>query len=88
MRSAENYLRSQGISRLGLIDQLQFEQFSEEDARYATEQSGADWNAEAVEAAQDFLSRNPYDAKTLTVLTESMGFTEDEVTHAVDEAGL
>ena len=39
-----------GFSRSGLIEQLEYEDFSAADATYAARISvGADWNAEAVE---------------------------------------
>ncbi len=38
-----------GFSRDGLVGQLEYEQFSSEDAAYGADNAGADWNKETEE---------------------------------------
>src|SRR5690554_3334046 len=43
VRKAEEYLRFMAFSKQGLIEQLEFEGFSTEDATYAVDQIDVDW---------------------------------------------
>lgn len=58
LRAARSYLDVQGMSYQGLIDQLSSEygnQFSVEDATWAADNVGADWNEQAARAAKSYL---------------------------------
>jgi hypothetical protein len=60
LKAAQDYIDLSGFSKAGLIEQLSSkagEGFSRADATFAANHVGADWNAEAVEAAQDSTSR-------------------------------
>ena len=49
--SAKGYLSFSGFSRTGLIDQLLFEGYSQEEAEYGVDAQGADWNEQAARSA-------------------------------------
>ncbi len=52
---AESYLSFSAFSYQGLIEQLEYEQFSHEDAVYAADNCGADWNEQAAKKAESYL---------------------------------
>ena len=55
VRSAQQYLEFSAFSRSGLIDQLEYEDFSTEDATYAVDSLDADWNEQAARSAEQYL---------------------------------
>lgn len=90
LRSAENYLSFSGFSYDGLYDQLTSEyadKFSPEAARYAVDNVGADWNAEAVESAESYLEFSGMSPDGLyDQLTSEYGdkFTPEQAQYAVN----
>jgi len=50
-KSAESYLAVSAFSKEGLIDQLKFEDYSQEDAEYAVEALDVDWKEQAAKSA-------------------------------------
>ncbi len=52
---AEDYLGSMHFSRSGLIEQLEFEDFTKADATFAVAHVEVDWNEQAAGKAQDYL---------------------------------
>ncbi len=94
LESAFNYLDLSGFSRLGLINQLSSEYgegYKVEDATWAVDQTGADWNKEAVEAARNYLSFTSFSRQGLIdQLSSAYGeqFTIEEATYAVNKIGL
>lgn len=83
-----------GFSRLGLIDQLSSEygdQFSVEDATWAVDHAGADWNAEAAESAKSYLEFSSFShAGLVDQLSSEYGdqFTREQAEYGVSQAGL
>ena len=53
VRKAKDYLSIMAFSKSGLIEQLEFEGFSNEDATYAVNQVDVDWKEQAVKKAED-----------------------------------
>ena len=43
------------FSYSGLVEQLEFEQYSHDDAVYAADNCGADWNKQAAKSAKNYL---------------------------------
>ena len=60
MRKAETYLEFSAFSRTGLIDQLEFEGFSTEDATFAVDTVTVDWMAQATAKAEDYLEYSAF----------------------------
>ena len=85
--SAKNYLQLAGFSYNGLVEQLEFEQYSHEDAVWAADNCGADWNAEAAEAAKAYLELMPMSRGDLIDQLKFDGFTEDQAAYAADQNG-
>lgn len=55
LKMAKTYLSSMPFSYSGLIDQLQYEGFSLEDATYGADNCGADWMVQAEKSAKTTL---------------------------------
>lgn len=88
LRSAENYVDTIPLSKKGLVKQLEFEGFSEEDSVWASENIVVDWNLQAVRTAKSYIESAPFSRKSLVKQLESEGFTNEEANHAATEVGL
>lgn len=85
--SAQNYLDFTGFSRSGLIGQLEYEGFSTEDATFAVDYLGADWNAEAAEKAQSYLEFSSFSRQGLSDQLAYEGFTPEQIEYALGAVG-
>ena len=52
LKSARTYITYMAFSKEGLIRQLEFEEYSTEDARFAVENLGIDWREQALKDAK------------------------------------
>jgi hypothetical protein len=94
LRSAKQYLAMTAFSHAGLIEQLSSsygEGFSVEDATYAADHVGADWNQQAARAAKQYLEMTAFShAGLVEQLSSSYGdqYTVAEAEYGVTQAGL
>jgi hypothetical protein len=88
VRKAESYLDYTGFSRDGLVQQLEFEKFSNEDAVYGADNVGADWNEQAIKKAKSYLDYTAFSREGLIAQLEFDGFTTAQATHGVNAVGL
>jgi hypothetical protein len=96
VQSAQNYLDlGSGFSEHGLLDQLTSsygEGFTKADAKFAIGYLKPDWNAQAVEAAKNYLKLGSgfSRASLISQLTSNYGsgFTEAQAEYAVNKVGL
>ena len=86
--TAESYVDMSGFSRDGLIEQLEFEGFSNKDAVYGADSVGANWNAEAAESAKDYLDMSSFSRQGLIEQLEFEGFTPAQAAFGVNKTGL
>jgi len=84
---AQDYLSFMGFSRQGLIEQLQYEGYSPEDATFGADNAGADWNAEAAEKARDYLDSMAFSRDGLYDQLEYEGFTPEQIAFALAAVG-
>lgn len=84
---AQSYLSMTGFSRTGLIDQLEFEGFSAEEATFGADNAGADWNAEAAEKAQSYLDMTSFSRQGLYEQLEYEGFTPEQIEFGLAAVG-
>ncbi len=84
---ADDYLAFTSFSYSGLIDQLEFEGFTTEEATFAADNCGADWNEQASKKALDYLNYSAFSKTGLIEQLEFEGFTNDEATQAVENCG-
>ena len=88
LAKAQLYLEAQSFSRQGLIDQLVYEEFSEEDAAAAIDALDVDWNAQAAAHAENYLEIQPFSHDALVGQLEYDGFTAEQAEYGVAAAGL
>lgn len=88
IRKAKSYLNISGFSKSGLIGQLEFEGFSHEDAVYAADNVGADWNKQAERKAKAYLDMSGFSRVGLRDQLKFEGFTSEQATYGVDAIGL
>ena len=81
---AESYLRSSAFSYTGLIDQLEYNGFSESEATYGADHCGADWKEQALKKAKSYLNSSAFSYSGLQDQLEYNGFTEEEAQYGVD----
>jgi len=84
--SASGYLSFTSFSRSGLIDQLEFEGYSTDDATYAVDSLQVDWNDQAIKSARDYLSFTSFSRSGLVDQLEFEGFTAAQAEHGVAAA--
>lgn len=88
LRAAAQYLNVMPFSHDGLIEQLEFEGYSTEDATFAADNCGADWNRQAELMAQQYLDSMPFSHSGLVEQLVFEGFTQEQAEHGVASVGL
>lgn len=86
IRKAETYLNIMAFSRDGLVTQLEYEGFSNEDALYGADHCGADWLKQAVSKSKQYLSIMAFSRSGLIQQLEYEGFTTEEANYGVDNS--
>jgi SOS response regulatory protein OraA/RecX len=84
-QKAEEYLSAGAHSRTGLIEQLESEEFSNEDATYGVDAAGVDWRDQAAKKAKEYLDASSYSRDGLKDQLKSDGFTDDEAEYGVSQ---
>jgi hypothetical protein len=87
-RKGESYLEMSGFSRSGLIGQLKFEGFSENDAKRAIDSMKVNWNTEAEQKAKSYVDMTGFSRSGLIEQLKFEGFTNAQATHGADSVGL
>ncbi|MCI1664814.1 MAG: Ltp family lipoprotein [Atopobiaceae bacterium] len=88
LNKAQTYLNVMAFSHDGLIDQLEYDKFSEEDATWAADNCGADWNEQAAKKAESYLNFSSFSHDGLVDQLEYDKFTPDEAEYGVTQVGL
>jgi hypothetical protein len=88
VRSAKNYLNTAAFSYQGLVEQLEFEKFSPEDAKYGADKSGANWNEQAAKKAKGYMSFSAFSRGSLIAQLEFDKFTPEQAAFGADSVGL
>lgn len=87
LEKAYDYLEYTAFSYTGLIEQLEFEGFSNSEATYAADNCGADWNEQAALKAQQYLEYSSFSRSGLIEQLEFEGFTHSQAEYGVTENG-
>lgn len=87
VRKAESYLDLMAFSRSGLIEQLEYEGFSTEDATFAVDYIEVDWNEQAALKAESYLGLMAFSADGLAEQLEYEGFTDEQIAYALKAVG-
>jgi hypothetical protein len=70
-----------------MITQLEYEGYSAEDATYAADKCGADWNEQAVKCAKNYLDIMAYSKDGLIKQLEYEGFTSEQAAYGATANG-
>ncbi len=87
LEKAKSYLNYSAFSYKGLIEQLEFEGFSTEEATYGADNCGADWNEQAVKKAKSYLSYSSFSRSELIEQLEFEGFTAEQAAYGASQNG-
>lgn len=87
LEQAKRYVKLMGFSYQGLIEQLEYEQYTYEEAVYAADNCGVDWKEEAAEKAESYLELMSFSREGLIEQLKYDGFTEEEAEYAVGKVG-
>lgn len=87
LNSARSYLEFSAFSYEGLIKQLEFENYSHEDAVFAVDNCGADWNEQAVKSAKSYLDTSSFSKDSLIEQLEYEGFTHEQAVYGAEQNG-
>ena len=85
LKRAGEYLDYTPISYIGLIEQLEYENYTHAEAVYAADNCGADWYEQAAKAAQKYLDYMTFSRSGLIEQLEYEGYTHDEAVYGVDK---
>ncbi len=88
LKSADSYLKYTSFSYTGLIEQLEYEKYSHEDAVYAADHCGANWNEQAVKKAKSYLEYSSFSRDGLIEQLEYEGFTHEQAVYGVEQNGF
>lgn len=86
-KKALSYLEYSAFSKEGLIKQLEYEGFSNNEAEYGVEQSYADWNEQAALMAKKYLDYSSFSRDGLRKQLEYEGFTPQQAEYGVKSVG-
>ncbi len=87
LEEAINYLEYSSFSYNGLIDQLEFEQYSHEEAVYAVDNCGADWYEQALLTAENYIEYSGFSYEGLVEQLEFEEFTPEQAIYGADNCG-
>lgn len=87
LSSAESYLLFMAFSYEGLIGQLEFEGYTHEEAVFAADNCGADWNQQALKSAKSYLDFSAFSYQGLINQLEFEKYTTEQATYAADNCG-
>ncbi|WP_409437409.1 Ltp family lipoprotein [Mycobacterium sp. SMC-14] len=85
---AREYLEVSAFSRQGLIEQLEYSQFSTDDATSAVDSLNIDWNEQAAKKAKEYLEVSSFSRGGLIEQLEYGGFTPEQAEYGVATTGL
>jgi len=81
-------LNYSAFSRSGLINQLEYEGFSNADATFGADAVGADWNQQAALKAANYLDYSSFSRSGLVDQLLYEGFSPSEAEYGVSTTGL
>lgn len=83
---AKSYLRYSAFSRVGLIDQLEFEGFSTKVSTFAVDYIRVSWRNQAYKKAQSYLKYSSFSLTGLIEQLEFEGFTHSQAVYGAKKA--
>lgn len=87
LAKAKSYLNYTSFSRKGLVEQLEYEGFTAEEATYGVDNCQADWNEQAAKKAESYLKYTSFSRKGLIEQLKYEGFTHEQALYGVEAVG-
>lgn len=87
LNRALDYLDYNEFSRQGLIDQLLYDGYTQEEAEYGADHTNANWDEEAALKAMDYLSVMSFSRQGLIEQLMFDGFTQEQAEYGVTQNG-
>ena len=87
LNKALEYLSFMPFSYSGLLNQLEFEGFTKEEATYGVDHCGADWSHQAALKAEDYLNFMSFSRQGLIDQLMFDGFTAEQAEYGVTAVG-
>lgn len=87
LRSARQYLSISAFSYTGLINQLEYEGYSTEEATYAADNCNANWNEQAAKSAKEYLDMSSFSRQELINQLIYEGYTQEQAEYGVTQNG-
>lgn len=87
VKKAKSYLNTLSFSRNGLIKQLEFEGFTNQEAIFGVDNCDVDWNEQAVKKAKSYLDTLSFSKNGLIKQLEFEGFTHEQAVYGVEQNG-
>ena len=85
LRSAREYLNFSAFSYTGLINQLEYEGYSTEEATYAADNCNANWNEQAAKSAKEYLDMSSFSRQELINQLIYEGYTQEQAEYGVTQ---
>ena len=86
-RKAKEYLNVMSFSRQGLIEQLEFEGFSNEASVYAVDNITVNWNEQCAKKAEEYLKIMSFSSDGLYNQLAYEGFTDEQIQYGLSAVG-
>ncbi len=87
LQTAGQYLDYSAFSYKGLVEQLEFEGYSNADAVWAVDRCGADWNEQAAKSAKSYLEYSSFSRQGLIDQLVFEGFSVEQASYGVSAVG-
>lgn len=87
LSTAKQYLNFSAFSYQGLLEQLEYEGYSNEESTYAVDNCGADWNEQAAKTAKAYMNSSSFSKSGLIEQLEFEGFTKEQAQYGATAVG-
>lgn len=84
---AKSYLDYTAFSKEGLIEQLEFEGFTNAEAKFGADNCGANWKEQAAKKAKQYMEYSSFSKKGLIEQLEFEGFTSEQAEYGAKAVG-
>lgn len=84
---AKSYLDYTAFSKEGLIEQLEYEGFTNAEAKFGADNCGANWKEQAAKKAKQYMDYSSFSKKGLIDQLEYEGFTSEQAEYGAKAVG-
>ena len=84
---AKSYLDYTAFSKEGLIEQLEYEGFTNAEAKFGVDNCGANWNEQAAKKAKQYMDYSSFSKQGLIEQLEYEGFTSAQAEYGAKAVG-